>query len=359
MTKTINIIAKDVQLLLEDEKLGEAVASISLNPNVTWLRMVITDDKPNANNMRIPKDEFANVIKTAVYMPLKMAEGKIAEGHERALPLGSIAHLVDNEDHIVALAALWNKERPEDVDFLKARHENGQSIDVSWELNYDVTASVKDDDGIINLKNIEMNAVTIVSLPSYSGRTNVTALASQDNGDTEAMDTIKREDHDKIVEGLNEQIKELSGKLDASIINVEELSTTNKELASAKAELDELKPKFEKLETFKADADAVKEKHEKLESIRKKFKEAGLEANDEYFSTERKETLLGMEEAALDFFIQELIAFKAEPEGDSDEALASLSITSDLPDVKRKGDKEVGREDILSHLTDLDKKDKK
>lgn len=362
MMKTINIIAKDVQLMVEDEKLGEAVASISLNPNVIWLKMVITDDKPNANNMRIPKEEFANVIKTAVYMPLKMAEGQIAEGHERALPLGSIAHLIDNDDHIVALAALWSKERPEDVKFLKDRYENGQSIDVSWELNYDVTASVKNDDGVLNLKNVEMNAVTIVSLPSYTGRTNVTALASQDDnesGETEAMDTINREDHDKIVVGLNDKIEELSTELDASKIKVEELSTSNEGLASAKTELDELKPKFEKLETFKADADAAKEKQEKLDSIRKKFKEAGLEANDEYFTDERKETLLGMEEAALDFFVQELIAFKAEPEEDSDEALASLSITSNLPDVKRKGDKEVGREDILGHLQDLDKKEDK
>ncbi|MCK5642671.1 MAG: hypothetical protein KAJ19_17820, partial [Gammaproteobacteria bacterium] len=109
-----------------------------------------------------------------------------------------------------------------------------------------------------------------------------------------------------------------------------------------------------------ADADAVKETQKKLESIRKKFEKAGLEANDEYFTDERKETLLGMKEAALDFFIQELIAFKTEhPEEDSEEALASLSITSDLPDVKRKGDKEVGKEDILGHLTGLDKKDKK
>jgi len=357
--KTVNITAKDVQLMVEDEKLGEALASISLNPNVTWLRMVITDDKPNANNMRIPKDEFANVISTAVYMPLKMAEGEIGERHEGALPLGSIAHLVDKEDHIVALAALWNKERPEDVEFLKNRYENGQSIDVSWELNYDVTASVKDDNGVLDLKNIEMNAVTIVGLPSYAGRTNITALASKDNksGDTEAMDTINREDHEKIVKSLNEKITELSGTLEETTAEIEKLSTANEELDSAKAELDELKPKYEKLETFKAEADAKLEKQEKLVSLRKKFEEAGLKADDEYFN-EREETLLAMDETGLDFFIQELISFKNEPKEGDTEAQASLSITSTkVPDVKSSDTKETGKEAILDHLKNLDKKE--
>ena len=351
--KTINITANDVQLMLEDEKLGEAMASISLNPNVTWLKIVITDDKPNANNMRIPKEEFANVIKTAVYMPLKMAEGQISEGHDNTLPLGSIAHLSNEGDSVVALAALWNKERPSDIKYLKERFNNGQSIDVSWELNYDVTASQKNTDGILELRNIEMNAVTIVGLPSYMGRTGVTALASKDEGETEEMDDmIKREDHDKIVKTFEEKVADFEKKLSDASTKIEALEAAKAELETAKAELETLKPKFEELEKFKAEADALKAREEKLVSIRQKFAEAGIEVTDEYMQ-EKQETLLGMEEASLDFFIQELVSFQTK---ESEGATASISITSKLPDVKDKSNKEVEPTDIVAGLRELDKK---
>lgn len=353
--KTVNIIAKDVKLMVEDEKLGKALASISLNPNVTWLKMVITDDKPNANNMRIPKEEFASVIKTAVYMPLKMANGEISEGHEDTYPLGSIAHLVDKGDHVVALAALWNNERPEDVEFIKNRYDNGQTIDVSWELNYDVHASDKNEDGVIELRNVEMNAVTIVGLPSYMGRTGVTALASKDKiGETEAMDTINREDHDKIVKGLNDTILEQKTSIEGLETKAEELSVSMKELESAKAELEELKPEYDDLKKFKDEADAAEERKEKLLSIRKKFEEAGLKAEDEYFA-EREETLLKLDEEGLNFFVQELVAFKSDDsEEEEGEAKASVNVTTKIPDVKRET-KEVSDKDILAHLNELDK----
>jgi len=354
--KTVNIIAKDVQLMVDDEKLGEAVASISLNPNVAWLKMVITDDKPNANAMRIPKEEFGNVLKTAVYMPIKMARGNISEGHDETFPLGSIAHLVEKDDHVVALAALWTKERPEDIKYLKERYTNGQSIDVSWELNYDVEASQKDESGILELRNIEMNAVTIVGLPSYMGRTPVTAIASKEDhqGDNNTMDTINREDHDKIVAGLNKEINELKDELKAATAEIEKLRPMEEELAGLKSELDDLKPKYEELATFKATIDAEKEKEEKLAAIRSKFAEAGLEATDEYFA-EREEKLLAMSDEQVDFFIQELVAFKQEPDEEDASAEASISITSKLPDVKGKTQGDVEKKDVVEFLHSLDK----
>ena len=184
-----------------------------------------------------------------------MAVGEISEGHAETFPLGSIAHLKKNDDHIIALAALWTKERPEDVEFLKNRHENGQSIDVSWELNYDVDASKKDNAGVLDLRNVEMNAVTIVGLPSYMGRTPVTAIASKENhqGDENTMDTINREDHDKIVGGLNKEINELKDELKTANAELEELRPMKEELTTAKAELDEIKPQLETLTTFKAE----------------------------------------------------------------------------------------------------------
>lgn len=356
--KTVNIIAKDVQLMVDEEKLGDAIASISLNPNVAWLKMVITDDKPNANAMRIPKEEFESVLKTAIYMPVKMAEDEISEGHDETYPLGSIAHLVEKGDHIVALAALWTKERPDDVEYLKERHENGQSIDVSWELSYDVEASEKDDKGILELRNVEMNAVTIVGLPSYMGRTPVTEIASKKkkkNRGDKTMDTINRVDHDKIVEGLNGEINDLKDELTAATTELEELRPMKEELATLKSEFDGMKAGFDELTVFKTTIDAKKDKEEKLVAIREKFAEAGLKAPDEYFA-DREATLLDMSDEQLDFFIQEFIAFKKEPDT-SESAEASISITSKLPGLSGETQGDVENKDAVEFLHSLDKKE--
>ena len=200
-----------------------------------------------------------------------------------------------------------------------------------------------------------MNAVTIVGLPSYMGRTGVTALASkEDEGESEAMDTIKREDHDKIVKTFEEKVEDYKTELSEASTRIEELEVKSEELTSAKAELEEMKPKYDELETFKAEADAAKEREEKLVSIRAKFAEAGIEVTDEYMD-EREETLLGMEEASLDFFIQELVSFKTDEE-DDDEAKASVNLTSKVPDLKRKSEKDVEPDEIVEGLRELDKK---
>ena len=41
---------------------NEAMASISLNPNFRWAKIRVCDDMPNANNQRIPVEEFDNLI---------------------------------------------------------------------------------------------------------------------------------------------------------------------------------------------------------------------------------------------------------------------------------------------------------
>jgi hypothetical protein len=110
--KTVTIIAKGVKLIIDNEVNEMAAeASISLNPNVKWMKFILTDDDYNANGQRIPREEFANVIKTGVFMPVKMAYGRINEGHEEAFPLGTLAHLKTNGNTIEGLAALWERER--------------------------------------------------------------------------------------------------------------------------------------------------------------------------------------------------------------------------------------------------------
>jgi len=170
--KTSKILATEVQLIIEAEVTNLALASKNLNPMLTYVKFILTDDKPNGNNERIPKEEFSNLITTGLYMPLKMAEGGISEGHEETYPIGVITHLREDKDKIRGIAALWNRERPEDVAYIQERYSSGEPLDLSWELGH--TDSFIDDTGVNNLTGCVLRATTLVGIPAYQGRTIVT-----------------------------------------------------------------------------------------------------------------------------------------------------------------------------------------
>lgn len=168
-----------LQLLSEQSVLddyGESVASISKDQVVTWAKFVLTDDKPNANRERIPLDEFKNLISTGMFKPVKMALGEIKDGHEEALPIGVITHLMQEGNKIVALAALWESERSEDVQLIKDRVNSGQAVNVSWEVYY---GDKKESNGVSDLLGTVLRGVTIVGMPAYAGRTPVLAVAAK------------------------------------------------------------------------------------------------------------------------------------------------------------------------------------
>ena len=167
---------------LEDDspELGEAFSAISLNPFFQWAKIVVTDDLPNANKMRIPQSEFDNMIKTGINAPIKMAQAEISPGHKEAFgnPIGVIANLTKESNRIIALAALWKKERPEDIAKLKEMYTNGNPPNVSWEVSY-TEASVTED-GIEELLGTSLDGLAIVGLPAYRGRTPFVAMSAED-----------------------------------------------------------------------------------------------------------------------------------------------------------------------------------
>ncbi len=174
------IIIKDYRLEFaeeDDEQLAEA--AIAANQAFNYLKFILTDDEPNANKQRIPQDEFANLIRTGFYTPLKMAQGKIEEGHDNSVPLGVITHLKENDNQIRGLAALWSEERPEDVEILRKAYAEKKPINISWELAY--TTSSFEEDGTENLHGVSLRAATIVNLPAYEGRTKAIEFASEKN----------------------------------------------------------------------------------------------------------------------------------------------------------------------------------
>jgi hypothetical protein len=169
-----------VYLLSKDEvelQFGEAAASaISTDQVVSWAKFVLTDDKPNENGQRIPQEEFDNLIRTGVYKPVKMALGEIKDGHEDARPLGVITNLTQIGNKIVALAALWDHERTEDVAHIKELVNSNKPVNVSWEIFYGDTRVTN---GISDLLDTALRAATIVGMPAYAGRTQLLAVAAK------------------------------------------------------------------------------------------------------------------------------------------------------------------------------------
>lgn len=266
----------------EDRVENEAFSALALNPSVTMCRFVLTDDQKNLNNQRIPESEFDNIIKTGVYMPIKMAVGEIKDGHEESTPIGVISHLKKVANQIIGLAALWGRERPDDVKMIKDRYQNKQPLQLSWEMFF--SESTIKEDGVEDLLGTALRAITLVGLPAYAGRTPIIAVASENKPNLEDK---KLEELEK----LQTEIEELKASLTAK----------DTELSTLQAEITVLRD-------YKSSIEKVKEEETKLASIKSKFSEAGVEKEETYFET-NKEMLLGLSSETLDFMIQEMVSF--------------------------------------------------
>ena len=88
-----------------------AFASI-INPLQTRLDIVLTDFQPNGNKQCIPLDESENIIKSALYQPIKMnfTNGK-ESGHDLSYPIGTLTDVYLDGDVIRAKSILWRKVR--------------------------------------------------------------------------------------------------------------------------------------------------------------------------------------------------------------------------------------------------------
>lgn len=180
-----------------------------VNPFLTLVKFVFADDKPNANNMAIPFDEFAALKLSAIGMPIKIRFlGKGLGGHTGSVPVGHIRDMVvetlDDESHrLVAEGVLYNDEYPEVVEFLKESFDTGDAPGISWEISYKESIV---DKGIQWLKGVVARAATFVKHPAYGRRTALLALASID------MTTIDNDTKKKIMS----LIEELLDLLDSS-----------------------------------------------------------------------------------------------------------------------------------------------
>lgn len=139
------------------------------------MEFILCDSEPNDNKQGIPTEAFASLVGSGRFMPVKMEEGRIG-GHPLSKPIGTIKDLTTDTEGAAVLgtAALWSKERPEDVALLKQAFASS-GLNVSFEVLY--TDFAVDDSGVEWLLDPVLRAATIVSTPAYSGRTPVMSLA--------------------------------------------------------------------------------------------------------------------------------------------------------------------------------------
>lgn len=357
-----------VQLLNNDEaqkEFQEASASISLNPAVSWVKFVLTDDQPNKNKQRIPQEEFGNLIRTGIFMPLKMAKGAIKDGHDGAEPIGVITHLKQVGNQILGLAALWSKEREADIASLKALASKNSPINLSWEILYG--QSETSDDGVESLHDTSLRATTIVGMPAYGGRTPILAVAAKfspaylsklsdesflyvevgerkypyrdldGNLDVEELNRIKStptaidenlrdtilakvdslllETHSEEGQSNSEDINlDKIEELEAKVSELEtKLADATKQLEDKQTEATSVSDELNSLREFKSAIELKEANSAKLAEIQKKFSEAGVIKEESYFK-DNAENLLKLDTAALDFMIQEIVAFSNKPE---------------------------------------------
>ena len=287
--KTIKFLRNVVQLVQEDE---EVFASIGLNPTITLIKFILTDDKPNNNNIRIPKEEFSNLISTGLYMPLKMAQGKPGD-HEEAFPIGVITHLKEVGNKVRGLAVLWNMERTFDIDMIRERYSNDQPLNISWEILHRDSFMEND---IENLTGVYLRAATLVDIPAYGGRTTVTEVISSKKADTAKEDKTLTKELEKNVELLEVVVEERDKKvvsLEATIVELTASQVTDK----LTKELDELRG-------FKTKVEEEKKIQERKSELRIKFTDEGVEKDDAYFE-ENEDMLLSLDKAALDFVVKQ------------------------------------------------------
>lgn len=190
------------------------------NPLLKEVELVLTDFEANANKEGIPQKESANIIRTALHTPIKIAMSETGyAGHKGAIPVGPIIEVYEDTHEgkpvVKAKAVIWSDEFKEVYSLLKSQAGEREYIGTSWEVYYESADSV---DGVNWLNNVTFAGTCIVDVPAYGERTKLLKVAEKE-----------------MVEELQTKIKELEETLQ---VKESELDGLRKENDAYKAEAD-------------------------------------------------------------------------------------------------------------------------
>lgn len=301
------------------------------HPSLTRVKFVLADDKPNVNGQGIEYEDFADLAKTAINMPIKMRFAKTgakagAQGHQGSINLGHITNVNENttEDgthQLLADGVLYTDEYPSEIDYLKTSFASGTAPGLSWEIGYEKSV-IKN--GINWLKGVLTRAATFVRNPAYGKRTALLALASQDISEeefnqglialaSEFAPNTELQGGNKVTE---EEIKKLKDDLEAATKAAKE--ATDK-LATAEATV-----------TSQADVIAGYKKAVLVTERTQKLTDAGFPLPTEAADLEKKQEFLAAlaEETFVEYLADLAAMKKAAPAAPKKEAVASAGVMS-------------------------------
>ena len=304
------------------------------HPFLTMAKFIFADDKGNSRNQGIKLDDFDEVIKTSIDMPVKMnfsSDG--VGGHFGSYVIGHITKMTkevaeDGSNVLMAWAALYNDEFPEEIKFLKEAYASGNPPGISYEISY---SSPIIEGGIEWLKNIFTTAATFVKHPAYGKRTALLALASAKD-DAEFMDRMKA-----IVAQAGDNLSEESDDEGGNIVDEKELEKAREELARLQAEAETRTAEIERLReevntrdgqisTLTSEIESLKRDKILDERVRR-YVEAGLSLEAEAEKADKtKEFLLSLSEDAFEVYISQIteLSTKKRTEASDDEKLPKL-----------------------------------
>jgi hypothetical protein len=220
------------------------------NPLLKEVELILTDFEANANKEGIPQKESANIIRTALHTPIKIAvaENNYA-GHKGAIPVGPIIEVYEDTHNdkpvIKAKAIIWSDEFKEVYSLLKSQAGEREYIGTSWEVYYQDADSI---DGVNWLNNVTFAGTCIVDVPAYGERTKLLKVAEKE-----------------MVEELQTKIKELEASLqekENEINGLREENNAYKAEADAKAQAEKRQNVASKLVTAGFTQSEVDEKIE-------------------------------------------------------------------------------------------------
>lgn len=296
---------------------------IDSNPFQTLAKFVFADDKPNQNNQGLPFSEFERVAKSAVGMPVKMRfiglaksnldgkpKGKVGN-HEGSIPIGVIQSMdivtVSEDYHqLVATAALWNDEYPDEIAWLKSAFADGKAPGISYEINY---RDFEKQDNIQWIKETYTGAATFVETPAYGTRTALLALASADKSELEKGIIAIAEQLTLGTKGGNRMDeKELEALKN-------ELSTHKAEAASKQNQIDELSTQLAEskaqAESLAAEINSLKQAA-LVDSRLRAYTEAGFTLEAEAEKADKKKSIFAsLSDEQWTEYLGDLVAAKA------------------------------------------------
>lgn len=262
---------------------GKAFASTDdVNPAQKHIKFIFTDYLPNANKQGVPVEEAENVLKTGLYMPVKVNFQNGPKGHARAIPIGPIIGMINEDSKIVGEAVVWSTEFPDIAEYLDIASASEGGVQFSWELAH--SNSTTDDNGITWLRNIVVMGITMVNDPAYKGRTPLISVA-------EELSSMELEEALAELANANDKISELESQLAENTSMQDKLSALETEVIS--------------LRSFKEDVEAEAAKAEKLSTRRSKLSEAGITFTDDEFST-RSGIIFGMTDDVFDLYVSDI-----------------------------------------------------